>query len=287
MSVLRRPLNEVVRGWLDLNGPVLGPAFYLFESVRSYIEERKEAFDARFGTDTAAPFLGRDHKPGAYFYVATTASLIYEILNSLALPPDTFAFVDMGSGKGRALLVASEFAFAKIVGIELSPHLHRIARRQHQALQPGLPAVHAIRAALHGCRRLRLRPGAARAVPVRSLRAGDAAERRRQPGGVPGAQTLARPMSSTSTRSSRMCCRPPVSFERSEKAAPRGGPGAGMWSMRRQEQAGASTPCSRELSTSSASRVPPTHQDARHCTGSACTLLTSRIRSAVCNPTSP
>lgn len=134
MSVLRRPLHEVVRGWLDLNGPLLGPVFYVFESARSYIEERKEAFDARFGTDTAAPSF--DRKPGAYFYVATTASLIYEILSHLALPPDTFAFVDMGSGKGRALLVASEFAFAKIVGIELSSHLHRVAEENIKRYSP-------------------------------------------------------------------------------------------------------------------------------------------------------
>src|SRR5262249_15070439 len=98
--------------------------------------ERKEAFDARFGTDTAAPFFGRDHTPTAYFYVATTASVIYEILTSLALPPDTFAFVDMGSGKGRALLVASEFAFAKIVGIELTPQLHRIAQENVRRYSP-------------------------------------------------------------------------------------------------------------------------------------------------------
>jgi hypothetical protein len=136
MSVLGLPLNKVFRGWFDLNGPLLGPALYLFESARSYIEERKEAFDARFGTDTAAPFLGRDRTPGAYFYVATTASLVYEILDSLALQPDTFAFVDMGSGKGRALLVASEFAFKKIVGIEVSPHLHRIAEENIARFSP-------------------------------------------------------------------------------------------------------------------------------------------------------
>lgn len=136
MSVLRLPRINVFRRLLDLNGPLLAPALYLFESVRSYIEERKEAFDARFGTDTAAPTLGRDLKPGAYFYVATTASLIYEILSSLALPPDTFAFVDMGSGKGRALLVASEFAFAKLVGIELSPQLHRIAQDNVKRYSP-------------------------------------------------------------------------------------------------------------------------------------------------------
>jgi hypothetical protein len=135
MTVLRRPLR-VFQDWLDLNGPLLGPFLYLFESARSFIEERKEAFDARFGTDTAAPFFGGDRKPGAYFYVATTASLIYEILKSLALEPDLFAFVDMGSGKGRALLVASEFAFAKIVGIELSPHLHRIAQANIRRYSP-------------------------------------------------------------------------------------------------------------------------------------------------------
>jgi SAM-dependent methyltransferase len=136
MSTLRLPRGGAFRGWLDLNGPLLGPAFYLFESARSYIEERREAFDARFGTDTAAPFFGRDRIPGAYFYVATTASVIYEILNSLALLPDTFTFVDMGSGKGRALLVASEFAFAKIIGIELSSHLHRIARDNIRRYRP-------------------------------------------------------------------------------------------------------------------------------------------------------
>jgi SAM-dependent methyltransferase len=140
MTVIRRPLTDALRSWTDLNGPLLAPALYLFEYVRTHIEEWKEAFDARFGTDTAAPVLGRDRKPGAYFYVPTTASVIYEILNSLELPPDKFAFVDMGSGKGRALLVASEFPFAKIVGIELSPDLHEIAedniRRFSPASQP-------------------------------------------------------------------------------------------------------------------------------------------------------
>ena len=136
MSVLRQPRVSAFRSLLALNGRLLAPALYLFESVRSYIEERKEAFDSRFGTDTAAPVFGRDRTPGAYFYVATTASLVYEILSSLALPPDTFAFVDMGSGKGRALLVASEFAFAKLVGIELSPQLHRVAQDNIKRYSP-------------------------------------------------------------------------------------------------------------------------------------------------------
>jgi hypothetical protein len=36
-------------------------------------------------------------------------------------------FVDLGSGKGRTLLMASDFPFRRIVGVELLPSLHRIA----------------------------------------------------------------------------------------------------------------------------------------------------------------
>jgi hypothetical protein len=46
-----------------------------------------------------------------------------------ALPVDVreFTFVDFGSGKGRALLLASEYPFKKIVGLEFSRELHDAA----------------------------------------------------------------------------------------------------------------------------------------------------------------
>jgi hypothetical protein len=136
MAALNPLLTKVFRGPLDLNGPVIGRLFYLFEYARSYVEERLEAFDSRFGTDTSAPTFERNQKTSVHFYVPTTASVIYEILGSIPLQPDKFAFVDMGSGKGRALLVASEFPFAKIVGIELSDHLHRSAEANVARYKP-------------------------------------------------------------------------------------------------------------------------------------------------------
>src|SRR6185369_13533800 len=39
-----------------------------------------------------------------------------------------FIFVDLGSGKGRALLLASEYPLREIVGVEVQPELHRIAQ---------------------------------------------------------------------------------------------------------------------------------------------------------------
>jgi SAM-dependent methyltransferase len=136
MIVHRRPLIKMFRDWVDLDGPLLRPAVYLFENVRAYLEERAEGFDARFGTDTATPLFGREHKPEAHFYVPTPAWLIYEILKSIPLQPNKFAFVDIGSGKGRALLVASEFPFTKIVGVELSHHLHQIAEENVKRYRP-------------------------------------------------------------------------------------------------------------------------------------------------------
>ena len=46
-----------------------------------------------------------------------------------ALPIDfrEFTFIDIGSGKGRALLLASQYPFQKIVGVELLRDLHGAA----------------------------------------------------------------------------------------------------------------------------------------------------------------
>lgn len=136
MAALNPLLTKVFRGPLDLNGPIIGRMFYVFEYARSYIEERLEAFDARFGTDTSAPTFERNQKTNVHFYVPTTASIIYSILTFLPLESEKFTFVDMGSGKGRALLVASEFPFEKIVGIELSDSLHRIAEDNVKLYKP-------------------------------------------------------------------------------------------------------------------------------------------------------
>src|ERR1700733_11175689 len=45
------------------------------------------------------------------------------ILN-LAIDFEKFLFIDLGSGKGRALLLASNFPFKQIIGIEFSRELH-------------------------------------------------------------------------------------------------------------------------------------------------------------------
>ena len=60
-------------------------------------------------------------------YAPIEPARFHAILASLQLEFEDFVFVDFGSGKGRALLLASQFPFKRIVGVEFSPELHTAA----------------------------------------------------------------------------------------------------------------------------------------------------------------
>ncbi len=68
--------------------------------------------------------LGVFHSP----YQATDPALFREMMDSLPIDFREFTFVDLGSGKGRTLLMASEYTFRRIVGVEILPELDRAAR---------------------------------------------------------------------------------------------------------------------------------------------------------------
>ncbi len=75
--------------------------------------------------------FGLFHSP----YQPTDAVLFREMMARLPIRFEDFVFIDIGSGKGRALLLASEYPFQKIVGVELIEELHRVAERNIRAYQ--------------------------------------------------------------------------------------------------------------------------------------------------------
>jgi SAM-dependent methyltransferase len=76
-----------------------------------------------------ARLLGAFHSP----YQPTEPALFREMMASLPIAFDEFTFVDIGSGKGRTLLMASEYPFRKIMGVELIAQLHRVAEENIRA----------------------------------------------------------------------------------------------------------------------------------------------------------
>jgi hypothetical protein len=62
-------------------------------------------------------------------YQPSEPELFHQILHSLPVAPDAFTFIDLGSGKGRTLLMASDYPFRRIVGLELLGELDAVARQ--------------------------------------------------------------------------------------------------------------------------------------------------------------
>ena len=95
------------------------------------------AFDRLQGTDTSSrieladlDIVGDNRSSGTY-YEPTSTALFRHIINKLqsALSYEDFMFLDYGSGKGRVLLLASDYNFRSIIGIEFSRELHLVAER--------------------------------------------------------------------------------------------------------------------------------------------------------------
>ena len=90
-------------------------------------------FDLEYGTETSGLITGEDLSSGRWndlwntAYYGISPSGFNQILQALDLDWRQFTFVDLGSGKGRALLLASRFPFRRIVGVEIAPELSETA----------------------------------------------------------------------------------------------------------------------------------------------------------------
>jgi SAM-dependent methyltransferase len=62
-------------------------------------------------------------------YQPSEPALFAGILDALPVAVDGFTFVDLGSGKGRTLLMAAGYPFRRIIGRELLEELNKIARQ--------------------------------------------------------------------------------------------------------------------------------------------------------------
>lgn len=102
--------------------------------LRSRFGDADYDWDHRVNTTSGA--VGwRERLLGSFTsgYQPTDPPAFHEMLATLQQSADLdfgeFTFIDLGSGKGRTLLMASDYPFRRIVGVELLPALHRIAQQ--------------------------------------------------------------------------------------------------------------------------------------------------------------
>ena len=99
-------------------------------------------FDRRYGTDTSGYLSpeelvnGKSNDALNYGYSAIAPSVFHaacrrwrETLPAVSGRIEGYSFIDVGAGKGRALLLAAELPFRKVIGVELSEELVRISQQ--------------------------------------------------------------------------------------------------------------------------------------------------------------
>jgi SAM-dependent methyltransferase len=95
-------------------------------------------FDARFGTDTTRELtpgeaaLPVERQRAATMYLPSMDCDVEAMLDALGWPDALVrdaTFVDIGSGKGRAVFLAAMRPFRQVIGLELSPVLHAVAEQ--------------------------------------------------------------------------------------------------------------------------------------------------------------
>jgi len=132
-----------LRGWWAQRVPQIGVlktarefGAELWEFLRDSTPERRRQrygdveYDWEYRVDTTSATVNwRDRLLGVFHspYQPTEPALFREMVERLRIDYTRFTFIDLGSGKGRTLLMASEYPFRKVVGVELLPELHRVA----------------------------------------------------------------------------------------------------------------------------------------------------------------
>lgn len=104
----------------------------LHRPMERYTDKRAEEFDRINGTETARRCYVSVREGGAldelrWGYAAINPDFFHEIVASIKEPLGSYTFVDVGSGKGAAVILASGHAFRHVVGVELSAELIAIA----------------------------------------------------------------------------------------------------------------------------------------------------------------
>ncbi|HVH81156.1 MAG TPA: methyltransferase domain-containing protein [Stellaceae bacterium] len=122
---------------------------------RTIARAAERRYDKALGIDTGGEIVGgrlmiaSGERAYAKGYAGTPPAVAERLIDAVADKARGFTFVDYGAGKGRVLLIAARYPFGRVVGVELSEPLVRIAEanvaayaRSHPDLSP-IELVHA------------------------------------------------------------------------------------------------------------------------------------------------
>jgi len=143
--IIRRISRHGLLGSVKLIPVNLRFALYALRPAAIAARRRERALDREMGINTAGDLPGGAAaaelgiSTEIYSYQAVAREEFDEMLGCLPQNVSSFCFIDIGSGKGRAVVLAARHRFSEVIGVELSARLHRIAEQNVAKVGPSLP----------------------------------------------------------------------------------------------------------------------------------------------------
>jgi SAM-dependent methyltransferase len=125
-AMLGKIINRIRRGLDDLQPRN--------RQWRREMAERDARFDAEHGVDTTPGDAIRNltiespNRLHSFGHIASQPEEFARSMRALPIRYEDFAFVDLGSGKGRALLLALKYPFRERIGVEFALELYDVAQ---------------------------------------------------------------------------------------------------------------------------------------------------------------
>jgi hypothetical protein len=108
-------------------------------------EERFTARTSDHALDQLA--IRSDNAKWGLLYEPSRAEVLHTALRKLTEPLDNYIFIDLGAGKGLPLLLASEYPFKSIIGVEYSEILADAAElniQRHKEMHPSATPIRCV-----------------------------------------------------------------------------------------------------------------------------------------------
>jgi SAM-dependent methyltransferase len=124
--MLRRIINRFQRELSDLHPRN--------RKWRRELARSDARFDAEHGVDTTPGDAIRNltinspNRRYSFGHIASQPDEFARSMTALAIRYEDFAFVDLGSGKGRALLLALQYPFRERIGVDFARELYEVAK---------------------------------------------------------------------------------------------------------------------------------------------------------------
>lgn len=149
INKIRRRINKSVLKYgvvVTIGRCLIWPLMYIswkfieWSPFERRLRKEGEDFDQLHGVDTTrkrgaewAADIDSENWAEGTGYEATPPNTVRRSVQLLQIDYEKYVFIDLGSGKGRVMLVASEFPFKECLGIEYAPDLHEIAVKNIEA----------------------------------------------------------------------------------------------------------------------------------------------------------